>query len=248
VFEDEGDTIEFDVPSPHPDAKSTLTLRCMNGKAYMIKTVHACECPQHAIARQVLGPQCIVRGWSCGICAGGRCSVAMKYEGDDLLDATNDRARPLTCVEALRALACAADDVRCLNEAGFVHGDVKPDNILRNGKGLIDFGSLCELGRRTLLDGKTPGYFKPSMIGARLTPAFDCYSLAVTCGCVLLGGIQPPDNVELDAASAQTLWCPSARQTRFKGLVCELFNCSSAREMATLLRAAIPDRSKTTTV
>lgn len=81
--------------------------------------------------------------------------------------------------------------LQALDEAGWVHGDVAPSNIVVDETGesrLIDFGIARRKGETRALPAGKPGYIAPEAVGARpASPSEDVYSLAVVAAECLLG-------------------------------------------------------------
>ncbi len=91
----------------------------------------------------------------------------------------------LTGPEVLRVATQLAEALAWLHTHGWVHRDVKPDNLSLNGATLklLDFGTARRLGPG--LEGApvagTPGYQPPEVLaGAPATPAADVYAFGVT--------------------------------------------------------------------
>ena len=105
-------------------------------------------------------------------------------EGGSL--ATEIASGALTAERALTLLAQVAEALDAAHEAGIVHGDVKPQNVLLEDAEtayLTDFGLTRELGRTRATASVavmgTVAYLSPEVIhGERATPASDRYSLA----------------------------------------------------------------------
>lgn len=92
---------------------------------------------------------------------------------------------PLSLNEACGIVLAAARALHCVHQHGFLHGDVKPENVLFDPDGrhrLVDFGLArrwpFHRGRHV---AGTPGYMPPEAItaGGVLVPATDVYALGV---------------------------------------------------------------------
>jgi class 3 adenylate cyclase len=126
----------------------------------------------------------------------------MDYEDGESLKAWLKR-NPQPPIDSIKALlGPLLDGIQKVHEAGFLHRDIKPDNIfVRSGAGdpvLIDFGSArASAGQtRTLTTLVTPGYapFEQYASGAPQGPWTDIYAM----GGVLfyaVTGRNPPDAI-----------------------------------------------------
>jgi serine/threonine protein kinase len=120
--------------------------------------------------------------------------IVMEYlEGGSLEERLN-HGRPATG-EVLRWLEQAAAALDAGHAAGVVHRDVKPGNLLLDGRGNVhvaDFGVASAVGLDSLtLTGTvlgTAGYLSPEQAqGQRATPASDRYALGVVAYELLTG-------------------------------------------------------------
>ena len=100
--------------------------------------------------------------------------------------------------EALRVFAEVARGLRVAHEAGVVHRDIKPGNVLLGARGevkIVDFGLAQLRGAAHGADAApvragsgTPGYMAPEQIdGAEPLPSADIYALGVTLFFMLAG-------------------------------------------------------------
>src|ERR1043166_4501056 len=111
---------------------------------------------------------------------------SMKYAAGGSLQraAPALRSEPRQCVQLLAKVACA---VQYAHEHGILHRDLKPGNILLDGRGeplVSDFGLAKWLDTNTDLTQTltifgTPGYISPEQAkgSGNLRPAADVYSL-----------------------------------------------------------------------
>ena len=116
---------------------------------------------------------------------------------EDILSSTDQAFTPAEIVVLLQKMLSAADFI---HQAGILHRDISPDNILIDRDGnpvLIDFGAASQAtlvptrvltGRRVVKDGYSPQEFY--LTGAEQSPASDLYSLGATFYHVITGA--PP--------------------------------------------------------
>lgn len=141
----------------------------------------------------------------------GVLGLAMELVRGEALDARLRAGGPLDDDEVLAAGAAVAWALSAVHDAGLVHGDVKPANVVRGPAGykLIDFGIAADLdpaaGRSATIAG-TPGYLAPERLrGAPPSPATDLYALGVMLHKLRRGALpheQPPAEPPPDATAA----------------------------------------------
>jgi serine/threonine protein kinase len=105
---------------------------------------------------------------------------------------------PLSVEETEKILTQIADALQFMHDAGLVHRDIKPGNVLLSETGeawLADFGLAKDLQVRSdLTDGKclmgTPFYMAPELAEHPASPSSDIYALGVVLYEMLTG--RPP--------------------------------------------------------
>ena len=102
-----------------------------------------------------------------------------------------ERHPPTNLAEAMNIFIQTADGLACMHEAGFVHADMKPNNIVVNEDGgvkIIDLGQACAIGTIKERIQGTPQYIAPEQVHRReITPQTDVYNLGATMYWVLTG-------------------------------------------------------------
>ena len=119
----------------------------------------------------------------------GTAYMVMRFEEGETLAATLERKHALSEAELLRVLMPILDGLELVHNAGFIHRDIKPDNIHIRSDGspvLLDFGSArYALGHsRTVTILVAPGYAPFEQYyssGENQGPWTDIYSLGATC-------------------------------------------------------------------
>jgi serine/threonine protein kinase len=128
--------------------------------------------------------------------------LVFKLLGGESLRRRLRRDYRLDLPEALWIARQIAQALAALHEAGFVHGDVKPDNIrvIPNGRAiLVDLGFAHRVGENAQLLEQgyvlgTVNYLAPELCGAEPedNPASDLFSLGVTIFEMLAGQMPYP--------------------------------------------------------
>ncbi len=132
----------------------------------------------------------------------GTAYMVMRFEEGENLAALLDRKRTLSEAELMRVLLPVLDGLELVHNAGFIHRDIKPDNIHIRADGspvLLDFGSARHsLGQaRTVTILVAPGYAPFEQYyssGEDQGPWTDLYSLGATCYRAV-AGVSPMDAI-----------------------------------------------------
>ena len=119
----------------------------------------------------------------------GTAYMVMRFEEGETLAATLERKHALSEADLMRVLMPILDGLELVHNAGFIHRDIKPDNIHIRSDGspvLLDFGSArYALGQsRTVTILVAPGYAPFEQYyssGENQGPWTDIYSLGATC-------------------------------------------------------------------
>lgn len=91
---------------------------------------------------------------------------------------------PTDLLEVFDTFIQAAEGLKAMNALGFVHCDIKPNNILRDRHGrvkVIDFGQSCRTGTVKERIQGTPDFIAPEQVNRRpVTVQTDVYNLGAT--------------------------------------------------------------------
>ncbi len=91
---------------------------------------------------------------------------------------------PTDLIDILDTFIQAAEGLKSMNAMGFVHCDIKPNNILRDRHGrvkVIDFGQSCKVGTVKERIQGTPDFIAPEQVNRRpVTIQTDVYNLGAT--------------------------------------------------------------------
>src|SRR6201993_3741504 len=148
---------------------------------------------QHAMGRLSSHPN-IVTILQVGTTSTGRPFIVMPYHAKNSLEALIRQHGPLEWHETLRIGVKLAGALEAAHQAGILHRDVKPGNVLLSEYGepeLTDFGIARMAGGFQTATGVitgSPAFTAPEVLeGATPTAASDVYSLGATLFCALTG-------------------------------------------------------------
>jgi serine/threonine protein kinase len=138
----------------------------------------------------------------------GRPIIVMEYLAGGSLEKRIDRKKPFDTAQVLDWLDEAAAALDAAHEAGIVHRDVKPGNLLLDDRGHVkvaDFGIASAAGMDSFTQTGTilgtAGYLSPEQArGERATAASDRYALGVVAWELLTG--RRPFQTETPTAEA----------------------------------------------
>jgi len=124
----------------------------------------------------------LMASYHCGRCEiGGIASIYLvtEYAGEILSQVLPER--PIAPHEANQMLGPVMDALGYLHRNGFVHGHLKPSNILVVDDRLkISADGLCLAGRRRRVPSTLDVYDAPELAASAVSPAADLWSLGVT--------------------------------------------------------------------
>jgi len=103
----------------------------------------------------------------------------------ELVDGTSlDIHRPDNLVSLIQVFIQVASGLSAMHRLGYVHADIKPNNILVNDDlnvKIIDFGQSCSIGTVKQRIQGTPDYIAPEQVGrGPLTAATDVFNFGAT--------------------------------------------------------------------
>ena len=89
-----------------------------------------------------------------------------------------------TLLDFCQVMQKVSEGLGAFHEAGFVHADIKPNNIMVDDKQvvkIIDFGQSCTIGTVKQRIQGTPDYIAPEQVKRKqITPETDVYNLGAT--------------------------------------------------------------------
>ena len=104
---------------------------------------------------------------------------------------TLEEGPSLSLVDVLLVLRMVANGLNAMHQRGFVHCDIKPNNILLSKSGsikIIDLGQSCKIGTTKRRIQGTPDYIAPEQVRRKpLGPKTDIFNLGATMYWALTG-------------------------------------------------------------
>jgi serine/threonine-protein kinase len=108
------------------------------------------------------------------------------FEGQSLEDGPT-----LSLVDVLLVFRMVASGLNAMHQQGFIHCDIKPNNILLNKSGsikIIDLGQSCKIGTTKPRIQGTPDYIAPEQVRRKpLSARTDIFNLGATMYWALTG-------------------------------------------------------------
>ncbi len=128
----------------------------------------------------------------------------------------------LSLVDVLLVFRMVASGLNAIHREGFVHCDIKPNNILLSKSGsikIIDFGQSCKIGTTKPRIQGTPDYIAPEQVRRKpLGPKTDVFNLGATMYWALTGKnvptLIPRKNDSLSLVIPRS--CPAPHELRKK--------------------------------
>jgi serine/threonine-protein kinase len=106
-----------------------------------------------------------------------------------------DERLPGDLVQVVDVFIQAAEGLKVMHQLGYVHCDIKPNNILLNDLGevkVIDFGQSCKVGTVKERIQGTPDYIAPEQVARKpVTPQTDVFNLGATLYWAMAGKTIP---------------------------------------------------------
>ena len=104
---------------------------------------------------------------------------------------TLEESPNLSLLDVLLVFRMVASGLNAMHQQGFVHCDIKPNNILLNKSGsikIIDLGQSCKIGTTKQRIQGTPDYIAPEQVKRKpLVPKTDIFNLGATMYWALTG-------------------------------------------------------------
>ena len=149
------------------------------------------------------------------------------FEGQSLEDMP-----PLSLVDVLLVFRMVASGLNSMHQRGYVHCDMKPNNILMSKSGsikIIDLGQSCKIGTTKQRIQGTPDYIAPEQVKRKpLGPKTDVFNLGATMYWALTGHNVPtliPKKNNLGLVIPQQMRAPHEIRNIPKGISKLVMDC-----------------------
>lgn len=113
--------------------------------------------------------------------------MSMEYFEGKTLEETSS----FSLVDVLLVFRMVADSLNAMHQTGYIHCDIKPNNIMINKSGtikIIDLGQSCKSGTTKQRIQGTPDYIAPEQVKRKpLNPRTDVFNLGATMYWALTG-------------------------------------------------------------
>ena len=113
--------------------------------------------------------------------------LSMEYVDAETLEDTP----PLSLIDVLLVFRMAASGLNAMHQRGYVHCDIKPNNILMTKTGtikIIDLGQSCKIGTVKQRIQGTPDYIAPEQVRRKpMGPKTDVFNMGATMYWALTG-------------------------------------------------------------
>jgi serine/threonine protein kinase len=148
----------------------------------------------------------------------------------ELFDGVTLEEHPnLSLIDVLLVFRMVANGINAMHQQGYVHCDIKPNNILLNKSGtvkIIDLGQSCKIGTIKRRIQGTPDYIAPEQVRrAPLGPKTDVFNLGATMYWALTGKNVPtliPKKDTIDILVKQPLRAPHEIQKQISEPISKL--------------------------
>lgn len=135
----------------------------------------------------------------------------------------------LSLIDVLLVFRMVANGINAMHQQGYIHCDIKPNNILLSKSGtikIIDLGQSCKIGTIKRRIQGTPDYIAPEQVRrAPLGPKTDVFNLGATMYWALTGKNVPtliPKKDTLDVLVKQPLRAPHEIQKQISEPISKL--------------------------